>query len=466
MPTIKRQKPRKSEDGSHVRLPGFGVILFSLVFIYILIRVVAYMNDTDPVIFTVEQSTYDTDFTATGLAIRKETIINAASSGTPCYYVRDGEKVAKGANIYSLDSSGSLQVAMDSLETDGGSLLTSEDYSEISSQIKMFKTGFSASNFSDVYNFKTSMDNKLLEMYEELVLDKVTSGSTSLSMSSGKAPFSGLVTYYEDGYENVTVNDLSPELFDKTAYNKQTLKTEGQIVSGSPVCKLIDDEDWQIAISLTEEEYNKVTQNTYATYTINDSSRRIQTLYDTIEKDGSYYIVVSFNKYMAQYVNERFLDINFRFSESSGLKIPASSIIEKNAYMIPVDYLTGGSGDDQSHLTCIVNSETGKQSVKQITPVIYFSDEKFCYVDPDDIASDAVLVKNDSDETFSVATAAKYTMQGVLCVSKGIAEFRRVEIIVEGDDYSIVRQGLKYGISRYDRILLDGTSMNEGDSIY
>ena len=102
MATIKRKKQKTKIELPKLKMPGFGTFLFALVFIYILIRVVAYVNDSDPIIFTVEQSTYDTDFTATGLAVRSETVITASATGTPCYYIRDGEKVSKGANIYAL----------------------------------------------------------------------------------------------------------------------------------------------------------------------------------------------------------------------------------------------------------------------------------------------------------------------------------------------------------------------------
>ena len=67
MATIKRKKQKTKIELPKLKMPGFGTFLFALVFIYILIRVVAYVNDSDPIIFTVEQSTYDTDFTATGL---------------------------------------------------------------------------------------------------------------------------------------------------------------------------------------------------------------------------------------------------------------------------------------------------------------------------------------------------------------------------------------------------------------
>ena len=165
MATIKRKKQKTKIELPKLKMPGFGTFLFALVFIYILIRVVAYVNDSDPIIFTVEQSTYDTDFTATGLAVRSETVINASATGTPCYYIRDGEKVSKGANIYAIDSSGSMQAAMSDMQENGSALLTSADYTSLNNQIKMFKNGFSASNFGNVYNFKTSIDNKLLELY-------------------------------------------------------------------------------------------------------------------------------------------------------------------------------------------------------------------------------------------------------------------------------------------------------------
>ena len=466
MATIKRKKKISDLKIPNFKAPGFGAVLFTIVFIYILVMIINSINSAAPVIFTVEQSSYDTDFTATGLAIRNETLLSANVAGMPYYYVRDGQKVSKNSNIYAMDSSGSFQNAMDSLQENGEDILTGDDYSGLKNQIKMFKTGFSASSFGDMYSFKTSIDNKLLELYEEKAFELAgKTGSTNL-LNAEKAPFSGLVTYYQDGYENITVKDLIPDLFDKTVYSKKTLKTENGIEIGEPVCKLVDDESWEIAILLTKEEFDKVTKNSMISYTINDSSRKLTTDYEKLERDGSYYIIVSFNKYISQYVNERFLDINFSFEESSGLKIPQSAIVHKDAYMIPVSFLTSG-GDDKEYIffNQSITKANGQETSKLISPLIYFQDDRFCYVDMSEIDSDAILKKMDSDETFSVATAARYTMDGVLCVTKGTAQFRRIVEKVSGDDYSIVEPGISYGISRYDRILLDGTSMKEGDML-
>ena len=83
MATIKRKKKMSDFKKPELKMPGFGAILFTIVFIYILIMIINSINSSSPVIFTVEQSSYDTDFTATGLAIRKETLVTAKVSGMP-----------------------------------------------------------------------------------------------------------------------------------------------------------------------------------------------------------------------------------------------------------------------------------------------------------------------------------------------------------------------------------------------
>lgn len=141
MATIKRKNKRQRSNFQSLKCRALEHSFCTRIHIYTH-QVVAYVNDSDPIIFTVEQSTYDTDFTATGLAVRSETVITASATGTPCYYIRDGEKVSKGANIYAIDSSGSMQAAMSDMQENGSALLTSADYTSLNNQIKMFKMDF------------------------------------------------------------------------------------------------------------------------------------------------------------------------------------------------------------------------------------------------------------------------------------------------------------------------------------
>lgn len=463
MATIKRKHPKPASFKI-----SFGLVLFSIIFVYMLVRVMLSFNESNLSIFQVEESSYDTDFSATGIAIRKERLEKSSISGYVCYYIRDGEKVSKGSNVYSVDETGTMYDALYDVQKNKKELLTDNEYDEISSQIQFFKVGFSASNFSDIYDFKYSIYNKVLELYEELALEQLTSNpSFDSTFKSFKSQVSGIVTYYEDGFENLDISKLDASCFDKTIYNRQTLKTGDIISKDAPIYKITDDENWSIAVKLTKDEYDRIKESEYVKFTINESDKKLNMKYEPIERDDEYYINIKMNNYMALYANERYLDINFIFSETKGLKIPNSAITEKDVYIVPIEYLTGGSGMSGDKLfNQKILTETGEISVKQISPIIYFTDERFCYVDPNGIDSDAVFIKNNSDETFSLTTAATYKLKGVYCATQGTARFRRINIIVEGDDYSIIEPNISYGISAYDRIVLRSTDVTENQVIY
>lgn len=463
MATIKRKIKRPQP----VKI-SFGFLIFAFVFVYMLVRILMSLNDRELSVFQVEESSYDTDFTKTGLAVRQEVFDYCSKSGYICYYIRDGEKVAKGSSVYSVDETGSMYDALYDVQNSNENLLTDKEYNNISSQIKFFMAGFSASDFAEVYEFKYSLDNKVLELYEELALEQLTENSSfDSTFTASKASSSGIVTYYKDGYENYDLNNLSSDAFDKSTYSKETLKTGDIMTAGAAVYKLIDSEEWQIAVELSKDEYTRISNSEKVRFTINDSSKVISRSYESVEKGGSYFIIINMDRYMAEYVSERYLDITFIFSDTRGLKIPNSSIVEKEVYMIPKSFLSGGSGSEsQIYFNQLVLTETGDTSVVQISPTIYFSDEQFCYVNPAGIEENAVLVQNDTGKNFSVATAGRYPLQGVYCVTQGTAIFRQIQIIVSGDDYSIIEPNTSYGISAYDRIVLDGTTVQENQIIY
>ncbi len=463
MASIKR-KVRKKQP---IKI-SFGFIIFAIIFVYMVIRIIMSINDTELSIFQVEESSYDINFTETGLAIRQETLNYSSTSGYVCYYIRDGERVSKGSNVYSVDETGSMSDAIYEVQNSSDQVLSEEDYDTLNSQIEIFKSGFSASDFSEVYEFKNSIDSMMLALYEDMALEQLSENdSFDSTFSASKATVSGIVTYYMDGFESVNTSSLSSEDFDKSTYEKVSLKDSEIIEAGSPVYKIIDSEEWQIAVMLTKEEYNKIKDSSTVKISINDSDNKITASFEDISDDENYCILINLSKYMAEYVSERYLNITFIFSETSGLKIPNSSIIEKEVLMIPVSYLTSGSGSTEKiYFNQIVLQDDGTTSVTQISPTIYFSDEHFCYVDPADIDEDAVLVANDSDITFSVSTAGTYMLRGVYCVTQGTAVFKQIEVIVESDDYTIISTNTTYGISAYDRIALNGSDVTENQIIY
>ena len=462
---IKRKKRKKKP----IQI-GFGFYLFSIMFVYMLIRIIMSVNNVDTGVFQVEESSYDTDFKKTGIILRNEKLKTSTSSGYVCYYIRNGEKVSKNSNVYSIDETGSMHDALYEAQNGDGYSLSETEKKDITDQITMFKAGFSESSFSDVYDFKNNLDNKVLEIYEDMALAQLSSdNSFDSTFAAVKSDINGIVTYFEDGFEDTTVNDLTSESFDKTVYEKKSLKTGEIIGVGEPVYKIIDGEDWQIVVELTDDEYTKIEsyENDTLRFTIDDSAKKYRASYDLVSNDNGKFVVLNMTRYLAQYVSDRYVNVSFSFSETKGLKIPNSSILTKQVYMIPKSYLTAGKGDtDEIYFNQKVMTDTGEITSKLISPTIYYTDDDYCYVNPDDMDTDAVLIENDTNDTFAVTTCQRYDMPGVYCVTQGTASFRRIVVTVNGDDYSIIEEGTAHGIAAYDRIVLDYKTVVENQVIY
>lgn len=446
---------------------SFGFLIFAIILIYMVVRIVISLNEEEIATYQVVKSDYDSGFTKTGIAIRSESINYSAYSGYIYYYIYDGEKVSKGSNVYAVDGTGAMADALGDITYDS-SIVNSEKFADIDSRIEIFKSQVSADNFYEVYNFKYDLENKITEAYSEMAAHILKSDST-LGTSYKPVPSaeSGIVTYYQDGFEELSVESISPKDFDKEGYNKVSLKSNDIIKSGEAVYKLVNSESWQIAVMVNEDEYNRLTENDKIKFNINGGSRVYTTGYTALEQNDGYFIILEMNKYMADYAEERYLDISFVFSEISGLQIPNSAITEKKVYKIPIKFLTKGNGtNDYIYFNQRIIGDDGEITSKLVSPVIYYKDDLYCYVDGSELDDNAVFIENETNETFSLISAATDNMQGVYCTSKGTALFRRISIITRGDDYSLVEDELEYGISAYDWIVLDADSVEENQSIY
>ena len=63
----------------------------------------------------------------------------------------------------------------------------------------------------------------------------------------------GILEYYTDGYEDVTVESMTEEMLDSSGYEKQNLKKE-LVQAGEQIYKLSLSEKWSLVVPLIEEE--------------------------------------------------------------------------------------------------------------------------------------------------------------------------------------------------------------------
>ena len=168
---------------------------------------------------------------------------------------------------------------------------------------------------------------------------------------------------------------------------------------------------------------------------------------------------------MIDYVDERFLSVEIILDQYEGLKVPNSAIIEKQVYKVPIEYLTAGGDETASNKLYVQSTdEEGNATVKEADTTIYQKDEKFIYVDPVSFSDSDVLIKPDSKDTLQVSKLEHTTLKGVFIANKGVAEFSKINVIKEGEEFSIV--DTKDRLRQFDNIVMDSSQVTENQIIY
>ena len=58
------------------------------------------------------------------------------------------------------------------------------------------------------------------------------------------------------------------------------------------------------------------------------------------------------------------------------------------------------------------------------------------------------------------------TLQGVYNINKGYTQFRQINILYQNEEFTLVEEGTSYGLTVYDRIVLNGEAVSEDEVVY
>lgn len=436
--------------------------IIAAILLYVIIYVIIAVSKEPITIYRVNKSNVNNNIILNGIAVREEKIINTTKPGYICYYIRDGEKIKKNSTICTIDETGELfNVISESENYDN--LLTSDDYNDIRALISLYKVTYNDDTFYNAYNFENNVNNKVVELTNEIMMQQVS--GTATSMSAVNSPYSGIVTYYIDGYESFDIQSISAEAFDMSKYQKQTLKTGDVVSANNPIIKVVPNENWNIIAPITPEQYSSISDSSYIYFRINNSSYTVSMPYEIINGTDGTYINIKINKYLSNYISERFLSIEILQADDTGLKVPVSALVEKDTYKIPIDYLSaGGNQTNTNRINVQVRNENGDITINQIKPNIYMIDEEYCYVDPNSFNDTDVLMNINTNQTIAVSLLEIHKLSGVYSANRGTAEFRHVTVLKTIDDFALIKSG--EDISVYDNIIFDSSKVKENQVIY
>ena len=117
-------------------------------------------------------------------------------------------------------------------------------------------------------------------------------------------------------------------------------------------------------------------------------------------------------------------------------------------------------------LTKEVYSEAGTSIVFVPTTIYYSDEEGNCYIEgtEDGLKAGDYIVKADTNERYQIGATA--SLEGVYNINKGYAVFKQIDILSSNEEYYTVKKNMPYGLSVYDHIVLDASTVEEGQLIY
>lgn len=444
---------------------SIGSVLFVMILIYVIFLSIHFLQKDHISIYEVTEKQMSDDNSTIGIALREEEVYKSDKAGFVGFYNSRGKKVAHGAAIYSMDTTGAFNEYLSELSENDN--ISSEDVEGIRTNIKAFRSDFDYSDFNQVNDFKYSVESDVLSLTSDTMISKIQESikntDNTASFDICKANTSGIIMYWTDGYETLKPEDVTAKCFDELNYKKTALRTSDSVSAGNAVCKVVTNEKWNIVIKLDNKQYKKLEEKDSVKIRFCKDDLETVVPFTLFTNNNEYFANLAMNNYMSRYLDDRYIKIEILLNSAEGLKIPVSSMLEKSCYVIPVDYLAKGGENKKDVISCHITNADGSDGIKEID-TFTMKDEKNVYIDSQLMQPGSIIYKPGTKEQFHVGEMV--TLKGVYNVNEGYCQFKQVDIIYENYEYCIVKKDTEYGLAVYDHIIINPDQINENDIIY
>ena len=448
---------------------NIGMVIFVAILVYVVYCIFASLQTEHISPYEVKEGSLAMNYTYCGIAIRQESIITAEKAGYINYYAREGERVACGDLVYTVDETGRLNDYLQSTDM-GDNTLSERELAELRNEVVSFIHSFDVTNFDSTYSFKYNIKGTVMRLANAGVMQSINdinSGSDLVNMVDFcRSSTSGIVTYWTDGYEQLTPEMVSADMFDSKKYEKNQLLGAELITQGDAVYKLATDENWSLVIPV-EDDMGIMLQEkgTVKVRFLKNQYESWATAKLVRGSDSNSYIQLDFNNSMVTFATDRYVDIELILNDEVGLKIPNSSIVQKDFYLVPEAYMTRGADGADGVILERYNEEGNIYSEFLETSVYNYDEEnKEYFLDSAALTIGSNIIMPDSQEKYTISRRASLT--GVYNMNKGYADFRQINILYQNEEYAIVKSNTRYGLNVYDYIVLNAAAVDDDQFIY
>ncbi len=459
---------------------NIGFVIFFVIFLYLLLNIYNYVTQKHVSYVEVEEGSISLPTSYRAMALRTEQIVYAQDQGKINYYLKDQTKASCGTLVCSIDENGDVasKITETAKESTG---LDAESYAVLLKKIENFSEVYSDDAFYESSIFAEDLEAELMETANLAALNSMSdyakNAENSHTFHRNYSPVPGIVSYYIDGYESLSAENFTADYFDESGYTKENLKLNDSVSEGDPIYKLVTSEEWYLVFEVQDSIAEFLKDESVIQIRFKEDNTTSWTYMDIVKRSDRNFIVLRLNTSMIRFAQDRFLDIELLISNADGYKISNSSIVMKKFFAVPKNYFMYG-GDQNSTLgvTYLFKDEEGNVERQFVPTAIYgknCSDEEENEMDDSEVlyyinengfkVFGLIADPKDASQTFTLLDTV--TIPGVYNVNRGYAVFRKINITYRNEEYAIIEKGTKLGVSLYDHIVLDSSSVEEGEII-
>ena len=210
--------------------------------------------------------------------------------------------------------------------------LSAEDSAVAKEAMGTLAVNFNPDAFSEIYDFKSDLQGIILQ-------SSIDENAGSYVSGSYEAPVSGFVVYATDGLEELTEDQLTRDLFDRSSYFRTNLRLKSAVSAGDPVYKLVTNDTWSLYFPVEERLKMDLEGLTRLRVRFLKDNQTFSAPIELVEGQDGLYGKITLSSSLVRYVTDRFLDIELILNRVRGLKIPVSSITEKTFVRVPEEYV-------------------------------------------------------------------------------------------------------------------------------
>ena len=433
---------------------NIGTLLFGTIFIYMVITAFMYMTEKHVTVYEVMKGTITGNYRFQALSVRTEEVINATQSGSVRYFEREGGKTSAGSVVCAINETGAQEpVVIDDF------MLSEEDAARLQNTIANFTINYKNSAFQKTYDLKAGVDGIISEVVED------STGSDYVNVRNQcTAPDSGFVLYEIDGFENLTEDQITADMFDQTKYDATNLRSQKNVAAGRPLFKLVTEESWCLYFPLDQKLLTELADTEKIRFRFMKDNETFSAPFSVIHNGEESFGKISLDNSLVRYATDRFLEIELVMNKKSGLKIPSSAIVERTFYKIPEEYAIKNQDTDQEIVLKVETfAEDGSSEVKYITANVYSHDDHDYMIDAQLLHPGDFVQMEDSAKRMQIQEKEAQTLHGVYNINKGYAVFREITVIDENEEYCVVESNNIYA---YDYIVLNASEVTADQIVY